>query len=111
MFYHSYGGYKDELAWAAAWLYRASGSATYLSYLLSNDAALGVSTAKVSVFSWSDKTAGAQLLMAKVGGVGGAGQCCVCVSLYRRSGLWEMNDDVALCTLTWHPAPPPLRCT
>ena len=23
-------GYKDELAWAAAWLYKATGSATYL---------------------------------------------------------------------------------
>lgn len=29
-FYNSFSGYQDELAWAAAWLYRATGEAGYL---------------------------------------------------------------------------------
>ena len=90
-FYHSYGGYKDELAWAAAWLYRATGSATYLSYLLSNDAALGVSTSKVSVFSWDDKTAGAQLLMAKVGGEWGLGELGRAAYVYRSEVMYWLE--------------------
>ena len=66
MYYHSYSGYNDELAWAAAWLYQATNSPTYMIYLLTNDVALKVSGRQVTEFSWDDKTAGAQLLMAKV---------------------------------------------
>lgn len=29
-FYTSFSGYKDELVWGAAWLYRATGDSTYL---------------------------------------------------------------------------------
>lgn len=29
-FYRSWSGYKDELAWAAAWLYYATGDSSYL---------------------------------------------------------------------------------
>ncbi|KAF5478188.1 hypothetical protein F2P56_004770 [Juglans regia] len=60
-FYCSYSGYQDELLWAAAWLYKASGESRYLSYVSSNQ---GWSQA-VSEFSWDNKFVGAQTLLAK----------------------------------------------
>ncbi|KAF5730025.1 korrigan [Tripterygium wilfordii] len=60
-FYCSYSGYQDELLWAAAWLYRASRANIYLNYVLSNQ---GWSQA-VSEFSWDNKFAGAQSLLAE----------------------------------------------
>lgn len=53
---------KDELLWAAAWLYKASGETSYLDYVSNNE---GWSQA-VSEFSWDNKFAGAQTLLAKV---------------------------------------------
>lgn len=52
---------QDELLWAAAWLYKASGDNSYLNYAASND---GWSQA-VSEFSWDNKFAGAQTLLSK----------------------------------------------
>ncbi|CAI9775761.1 unnamed protein product [Fraxinus pennsylvanica] len=60
-FYCSYSGYQDELLWAATWLYKASGDNSYLDYAASN---AGWSQA-VSEFSWDNKFAGAQTLLAK----------------------------------------------
>lgn len=60
-FYCSFSGYLDELLWSAAWLYKASGDKKYLSYVLSNQ---GWSQA-VSEFSWDNKFAGVQALLAK----------------------------------------------
>ncbi|KAF8013370.1 hypothetical protein BT93_I1268 [Corymbia citriodora subsp. variegata] len=60
-FYCSYSGYQDELLWASVWLYKASGESNYLNYVLSNQ---GWSQA-VSEFSWDNKFAGAQMLLAK----------------------------------------------
>ncbi|EOY24858.1 hypothetical protein QUC31_008983 [Theobroma cacao] len=60
-FYCSFSGYQDELLWSAAWLYKASGDNKYFSYVLSNQ---GWSQ-QVSEFSWDNKFAGAQALLAK----------------------------------------------
>ncbi|KAL1059792.1 hypothetical protein V6Z11_1Z006200 [Gossypium hirsutum] len=60
-FYCSFSGYQDELLWSAAWLYKASRDEKYLNYVLSNQ---GWSQA-VSEFSWDNKFAGAQALLAK----------------------------------------------
>ncbi|KAH9775348.1 Endoglucanase 20 [Citrus sinensis] len=60
-FYCSYSGYQDELLWAAAWLYKASEDNKYLDYVLSNQGWSQV----VSEFSWDNKFAGAQMLLAK----------------------------------------------
>ena len=60
-FYCSYSGYKDELLWGAAWLYRATKQA-YYSNLLSS---LGASDA-TDIFSWDNKFAGAQVLLSRV---------------------------------------------
>ncbi|VVB11948.1 unnamed protein product [Arabis nemorensis] len=59
-FYCSYSGYQDELLWAAAWLYKATGDKKYISYVTSNQ---GWSQA-VNEFSWDNKFAGAQALLA-----------------------------------------------
>lgn len=53
---------QDELLWASVWLYKASGDSNYLNYVLSNQ---GWSQA-VSEFSWDNKFAGAQVLLAEV---------------------------------------------
>ncbi|KAK9906086.1 hypothetical protein M0R45_000010 [Rubus argutus] len=60
-FYCSYSGYQDELLWAAAWLYKASGTSNYLNYVVNNQ---GWSQA-MSEFSWDNKFVGAQTLLAK----------------------------------------------
>ncbi|KAK8549801.1 hypothetical protein V6N13_073576 [Hibiscus sabdariffa] len=59
-FYCSYSGYQDELLWSAVWLYKASRDVKYLNYVVSNQ---GWSQA-VSEFSWDNKFAGAQALLA-----------------------------------------------
>ncbi|KAK4795134.1 hypothetical protein SAY86_013128 [Trapa natans] len=60
-FYCSYSGYQDELLWAAAWLHRATGDDKYMNYIVSNQ---GWSQ-KVTEFSWDNKFAGVQALLAK----------------------------------------------
>ncbi|KAL0298072.1 UNVERIFIED_CONTAM: Endoglucanase [Sesamum angustifolium] len=60
-FYCSYSGYKDELLWAAAWLYKASGDSNYLNYVSTNQDW----SQPASEFSWDSKFAGAQTLLAK----------------------------------------------
>lgn len=64
-FYCSYSGYMDELVWGAAWLYRATRENGYLKYLIRNGNALGGSTQSVNQFSWDNKYAGAQVLLAQ----------------------------------------------
>lgn len=53
---------KDELLWAAAWLYKATGEKKYITYVIRNQ---GWSQA-VNEFSWDSKFAGAQALLASV---------------------------------------------
>ncbi|KAL9293632.1 putative cellulase [Arabidopsis thaliana] len=59
-FYCSHSGYKDELLWAAAWLYKATGENSYLNYVISNKDW----SQAVNEFSWDNKFAGAQALLA-----------------------------------------------
>ncbi|ONK57748.1 uncharacterized protein A4U43_C09F3690 [Asparagus officinalis] len=59
-FYCSYSGYKDELLWGAAWLYRVTNDVKYLSYLKS----LGANDVP-DIFSWDNKYAGAYVLLAR----------------------------------------------
>lgn len=54
---------QDEMLWAAAWLYRASGDQVYLDYL----SKAGNTGGTRSSFDWDDKFVGAQTLVAKVG--------------------------------------------
>ncbi|KAJ9676320.1 hypothetical protein PVL29_025043 [Vitis rotundifolia] len=59
-FYCSYSGYKDELLWGAAWLWRATNDASYLNFLQS----LGANDAS-DIFSWDNKLAGARVLLSR----------------------------------------------
>uniref|UniRef100_A0A803LWS8 Endoglucanase n=1 Tax=Chenopodium quinoa TaxID=63459 RepID=A0A803LWS8_CHEQI len=63
-FYCSYSGYQDELLWGAAWIHKASGDSSYLSYIQSNGHILGAEEDDFS-FSWDDKKAGTKVLLAK----------------------------------------------
>lgn len=59
-FYCSYSGYKDELLWGAAWLWRATNDASYLNFLQS----LGANDGS-DIFSWDNKLAGARVLLSR----------------------------------------------
>ncbi|KAI9099563.1 hypothetical protein K1719_024568 [Acacia pycnantha] len=59
-FYCSYSGYKDELLWGAAWLFRAT-NAVYYYNLIKN---LGADD-QPDLFSWDNKYAGAHVLLSR----------------------------------------------
>ncbi|CAL4122327.1 unnamed protein product [Meganyctiphanes norvegica] len=61
--YKSWSGYLDELAWASAWLYRATNNTFYLNASKTHFDSLN---AHPNDFSWDDKTAGVQVLLSKL---------------------------------------------
>ena len=67
-FYESDSGYDDELIWAAAWLYRASGQRQYLEYAEKAYAALSQGSRTPGTHTWDDKHAGASVLLAQLTG-------------------------------------------
>ncbi|CAL5024768.1 unnamed protein product [Urochloa decumbens] len=71
-FYPSDSGFQDELLWAAAWLYEATGDEEYLRYVSQNAEAFGGIGWSVLEFSWDNKYAGLQVLLSKVLFDGGA---------------------------------------
>ncbi|KAJ3676353.1 hypothetical protein LUZ60_003765 [Juncus effusus] len=58
---YSSSGDDDEIIWAAAWLYHATGNQTYL-----NSISNGNNGGVRSLFSWDDKYVGAQALISKL---------------------------------------------
>jgi len=67
-YYNSYSGYFDELTWAAAWLYRATGETAYLdkAETLYNQNLAGRSMKWTH--SWDDKSYGVTILLAELTG-------------------------------------------
>jgi hypothetical protein len=65
-FYNSWSGYGDELAWGAAWMYRATGEQKYLNDAARFQSEFGQVNGRPAQFGWDDKTAGFQILMAKL---------------------------------------------
>lgn len=59
--------YEDELIWAAAWLHKATGEASYLAKAESMYAAREQTWVSWS-FDWADKLPGAQLLLFELTG-------------------------------------------
>ncbi|KAI5431766.1 Endoglucanase 3 [Lathyrus oleraceus] len=57
-FYCSYSGFKDELLWGAAWLFRAANAVYYYKLVKS----LGADD-QPDIFSWDNKYAGAHVLL------------------------------------------------
>ena len=61
-FSSSWSGYNDELAWSAAWLYKATADPTYLSKAESFFDEFGLAYTPTE-FSWDNKVAGVQILL------------------------------------------------
>ena len=59
--YYNSTGYEDELLWAAAWLYHASGDESYLKYATEMNGREFANWGSGSWFSWDDKHAGTQV--------------------------------------------------
>jgi len=72
-YYNSYSGYNDELVWGAIWLYRATGTTSYLtkaeSYYanLSSEPQSTIKSYKWGL-AWDDKSYGCYALLAKLTG-------------------------------------------
>jgi len=65
-YYPSWSGYKDELLWAALWLYKATNKEHYLEYVVNNAVSFGGVTWAVNEFSWDIKYAGVQIMASMV---------------------------------------------
>jgi len=65
-FYNSWSGYLDELAWAAAWLHRATGDDDYLARAEALYAEAGTGTRWTH--NWDDKKQGTSVLLAQLTG-------------------------------------------
>lgn len=81
-FYES-SGYNDELAWAATWLYKATGEKAYLTKAIDLAELLGKDD--VGAFGWDSKNAGVHLL------------------LYKLTKKQKYADKFALYMSTWLP--------
>lgn len=53
--YCDFGGYQNELLWAAAWLHKASRRREYREYIKRNEVALGASES-INEFGWDNKS-------------------------------------------------------
>ena len=67
LFFSSYSGYNDELVWAALWLYKATGTSSYLTYATAGYSSYGFS-GNTNVLSWDSKVAGIKVLIAQLTG-------------------------------------------
>jgi endoglucanase len=67
-YYQSYSGFGDELAWAAAWLWRATNDSFYASEVANHFAEFPSLQWNEGDFSWDQKTAGVQVLLAEITG-------------------------------------------
>lgn len=67
-FYNSYSGFNDELVWAAAWLYRATGEVTYLLKAESIYNQYFANSSLKWTHAWDDKIYGANVLLAELTG-------------------------------------------
>lgn len=65
-YYASVSGYKDELLWAALWLYEATDNKQYLEYVVNKAHGFGGIGWAISEFSWDVKYAGVQIMASKV---------------------------------------------
>ncbi|MBX9585016.1 MAG: glycoside hydrolase family 9 protein [Gemmataceae bacterium] len=70
-YYNSYSGYDDELVWGAAWLYKATGEASYLSKAETLYAARFAGQTMTWTHSWDDKRYGSAILLAGLTGKAG----------------------------------------
>ena len=67
-YYNSYSGYIDELVWAGAWLYKATGKTQYLAEAETEYARSFAGQTWTWTHSWDDKRYGAGILLAQLTG-------------------------------------------
>ncbi|KAF8414149.1 hypothetical protein HHK36_002148 [Tetracentron sinense] len=65
-YYASVSGYKDELLWAALWLYKATDREDYLKYVINKAHCFGGIGWAMTEFSWDVKYAGVQIIASKL---------------------------------------------
>ncbi|XP_047966753.1 endoglucanase 2-like [Salvia hispanica] len=85
--YYNSSGYGDELLWAAAWLYHATGDTQYLRYATVQGNYFANWGAK-TWFSWDNKLAGTQVLLSRVSFFDSRivrGEESIALQLYRRT--------------------------
>ncbi|XP_011100152.2 endoglucanase 24-like [Sesamum indicum] len=93
-FYNS-SGFGDELLWAAAWLYHATGDESYLTYV-TVEGNFFANWGTPTWFSWDDKLAGTQVLLSRVNFFGSKeirGEDNIALQLYRKTA------EVVMCGL------------
>jgi len=57
---------KDELLWAAAWLFKATNEDYYMNYIVTKVASMDNNRLSVKEFSWDNKYAGLEVLLVTV---------------------------------------------
>ncbi|KAL0332726.1 UNVERIFIED_CONTAM: Endoglucanase 24 [Sesamum calycinum] len=85
-FYNS-SGYGDELLWAAAWLYHATGDESYLTYV-TVEGNFYANWGTPTWFCWDNKLAGTQVLLSRVNFFGSKeirGEENIALQLYRKT--------------------------
>ncbi|XP_062009390.1 endoglucanase 11-like [Rosa rugosa] len=65
-YYASVSGFKDELLWAALWLYKATDNEEYLRYVINEAENFGGIGWAITEFSWDVKYAGIQVMASKL---------------------------------------------
>ncbi len=94
-FYNSYSGYFDELVWAAAWLYRATGEASYLNKAESLYAQNLAGASLRWTHAWDDKTYGATVLLAEL-----TGKAIYKTPAEKWLNFWSVGDNGSRITYT-----------
>ncbi|CAI9089668.1 OLC1v1024286C1 [Oldenlandia corymbosa var. corymbosa] len=64
--YYNSSGYGDELLWASAWLYHATGDQSYLTYATVSNGNSFAGWGYPTWFSWNDKLPGVHVLLSRV---------------------------------------------
>ncbi|PON70751.1 Glycoside hydrolase [Parasponia andersonii] len=72
MYYNS-TGYRDELLWAASWLFHATGDHSYLDYVTGENGQEFANFGSPTWFSWDNKLAGTQVLLSRISFFGAKG--------------------------------------
>ncbi|XP_010062163.3 endoglucanase 8 [Eucalyptus grandis] len=85
-FYCNFGGYEDDLIWAAAWLFRATAAPNYWNYVTENIPTEGGNFAE---FGWDTKDAGINVLASK--------QILTKDSKY--TDIFKLNADKFVCSI------------
>ncbi|KAL0449749.1 UNVERIFIED_CONTAM: Endoglucanase 24 [Sesamum latifolium] len=85
--YYNSSGYGDELLWAAAWLYHATGDESYLTYV-TVEGNFFANWGTPTWFCWDNKLAGTQVLLSRVNFFGSKeirGKENIALQLYRKT--------------------------